>query len=54
MASVPRQLALFAVVLAALFAAGYAAGRVVDADPPGGGGKAAPHAAPSRDAGEVR
>lgn len=36
MTAVPRQLLIFAAVLAVLFSAGYAAGRIVEADPPGG------------------
>jgi hypothetical protein len=38
MRSVPRQLATFAAVLAVLFAGGYAAGHVIDADSPHHGG----------------
>jgi hypothetical protein len=34
--SVPRQLAIFAAVLAVLYAGGYAAGHVIDADAPHG------------------
>lgn len=41
MTSVPRQLAIFAAVLAVLYSGGYAAGRIIDADPPGGHGKMA-------------
>lgn len=36
MTSIPRQLATFAAVLAVLYGGGYAAGRIIDADPPGG------------------
>jgi hypothetical protein len=40
MTSVPRQLTIFAAVLAVLYAAGFAAGHIIGADPPGGHGEA--------------
>lgn len=38
MTTVPRQLAIFAGVLALLYGGGYAAGQIIDADAPGGHG----------------